>query len=78
MENAQYNSWLRVEVEHVGIWEHRTFGLTLNTRREVFATSMAPISGMGQQERVFNLNNMLASKQIAFLLHNVISYQKIK
>lgn len=48
--------------------KHRTFGETVNPRREVFAASMAPnarpgsVSGVGQQDRIFDLNDVFASK----------------
>ena len=64
--------------------KHRTFGESLNLKREVCASSMAPkawhgsVSGMKQPNQIFGLNDMFTIKTIAFLLHNVISYQKIQ
>ena len=64
--------------------KHTTFGESLNLKGEVCASSMASkarhgsVSGMKQPNQIFDLTDIFTRKMIAFLLHNVISYQKIQ
>ena len=43
-----------------------------------FKARHGSVSGMKQPNQIFDLTDIFTRKMIAFLLHNVISYQKIQ
>ena len=66
--NASHNGWLRVGVKHGDVMSKELLEKTLNPRRQVFASSRAPnarpgsVSGVKRHDRIFDLNDMFASK----------------